>query len=117
MADQDAGTSTATASTGDEQFVRGIGRWALVTTVLIIAFDIAVLRNYPFPDLLASLRAPFYTVLAIVLLLASLFLAFLGYRVVSLRYVRRIRSIYLIFLPLVVLIASFLSFALLSGAG
>jgi hypothetical protein len=77
-----------------------------VTSLLLIAFDVAVIRNYPFPGFMDALRGPFYTALGIALLLASLGFGFLGYRVVTTRYKGRTRDIYLLFLPPVLLVTS-----------
>jgi hypothetical protein len=90
----------------NRRFVRTIANWAGALSVLILLYDVAVLRRYPFPDALAALRAPFYTLVGAALVLAALFCAFLGYRIVTLRYARRTRAIYVIFFPLVLLACS-----------
>jgi hypothetical protein len=51
------------------------------------------------------------------LTVASLGFAFLGYRIVSLRYARHAKAIYLIFLPPVLLVTSLVWLLLLSQAG
>lgn len=106
-----------TSPDGDAAFVRWLARWALVVSVLIIVFDLAVFRNYPFPNALDGVRGTFYSVLGIGLVIASLGLAFLGYRVVTVRYQSRARDIYLLFLPLVLLVTSLVWLVLLSRAG
>lgn len=88
-----------------------------MTALLIIGFDIAILRNYPFPGGIASLRAVFYSVYGAGVLIAGLAFAFLGYRIVSLRYAGRGKAIYLIFLPAVLLVTSLVWLLLLSQAG
>lgn len=106
-----------TSTEGDAAFVGWLARWALLVSLLIIAFDIAVIRNYPFPDTLDGLRGPFYTVLGAVLAIASLGFAFLGYRVVTTGYQGRTRHIYLLFLPPVLLVTSLVWLVLLAQAG
>src|SRR5690606_162575 len=71
---------------GDIAFVAWLARWAFLTALLIILFDLAVFRNYPFPDALDRFRAAFYTLYGGVVLLASIVFAFLGYRVVTTGY-------------------------------
>lgn len=102
---------------GNASFVRWLAKWALITSLLIIVFDVAILRNYPFPGSNQSLRAVFYSVYGAGLLIASLAFAFLGYRIVSLRYSRRAKAIYLIFLPPVLLVTSLIWLLLLAQAG
>lgn len=102
---------------GNAAFVRWLARWAVITSLLIIGFDVAILRNYPFPGAIESLRAAFYSVLGSALILASLTFAFLGYRIVSLRYSGRTKAIYLIFLPAVILVTSLVWLLLLAGSG
>jgi hypothetical protein len=102
---------------GDEAFVGWLARWALVTSLLLIAFDVAVIRNYPFPGFMDALRGPFYTALGIVLLIASLGFGFLGYRVITTRYQGRTRDIYMLFLPPVLLVTSLVWLLLLAAAG
>jgi hypothetical protein len=100
----------------EERFVRYLAKWSIAVTLLIVSLDLAVVRNYPFPDLLGDfVRGTFYTVFSIGLAITSIFLAFLGYRIISLRYVKRTRAIYLIFLPVVVLLTSIVWFVLLAG--
>jgi hypothetical protein len=110
-------TARRTSEEGDAAFVGWLARWALVTSLLMIAFDVAVIRNYPFPGFIDSLRGPFYTALGIALLLASLGFSFLGYRVVTTRYKGRPRDIYLLFLPPVLLVTSLVWLLLLAAAG
>jgi succinate dehydrogenase hydrophobic anchor subunit len=98
----------------NRRFVETISRWALALTVLLLLYDVAVLRRYPFPDAISVLRAPFYTTVGVALVLATLFCTFLGYRIISMRYARRTRAIYVIFFPAVVLICSLFWFIVLS---
>lgn len=102
---------------GNATFVRWLARWAVFVAVLLIAFDVAVLRNYPFPDALEGLRPAFYTILGVSLVLTSIGFGFLGYRIVTLRYAGRIKAIYLIFLPPVLLVTSIVWLLMLSQAG
>ena len=107
----------STSTDGDAAFVRWLGRWALLTSVLIVAFDLAVFRNYPFPGFVEGLRGAFYSLTGVVLLLASIGFGFLGYRVVTTRYGGRTRDIYLLFLPPVLLVTSVVWLLLLAAAG
>ena len=102
---------------GNASFVRWLARWAVITSLLIIIFDVAILRNYPFPVGSQGLRAVFYSVYGFGLIVASLGFAFLGYRIVSLRYARHAKAIYLIFLPPVLLVTSLVWLLLLARAG
>lgn len=106
-----------TSPEGDADFLRWLGRWALLTSLLLIVFDVAVIRNYPFPGFIDGLRATFYSVFAIILALASLGFAFLGYRVITTRYHGRVRDIYLLFLPPVLLVTSLVWLLLLAAVG
>lgn len=106
-----------TSPEGDKAFVSWLARWAFITSVLIIAFDVAVFRNYPFPDTISGLRGPFYSIVGIVLLLACLAFGFLGYRVITTRYDSRTRDIYLLFLPPVLLVTSVVWLLLLAATG
>jgi hypothetical protein len=90
----------------DELLVQSIARWALGITVGIVLFDVLVAAGYPFPGSSTTLRGVSYSVAGIALLLAAGFIAFLGYRIVSLRFVRRSRAVYVIFLPAVALLSS-----------
>jgi hypothetical protein len=99
----------------DELLIRQIGRWAVVLTVLLALFDVAMLRSWPFPDAIEAARGVFYVVVAVVLLLATLAVTFLGYRIVTMRVARRARSVYLIFLPGVFLISTVVGFLLLTA--
>ena len=90
----------------NRRFVHTIANWAAALSVLIVLYDVAVLRRYPFPQALEVLRAPFYTIIGATLVIGALFCAFLGYRIISLRYARRTRAIYVIFFPLVLLVCS-----------
>lgn len=102
---------------GNVNFVRWLAKWALIASLLIIGFDVAILRNYPFPGGNENLRAVFYSVYGSGLIFASLAFAFLGYRIVSLRYAGRAKAIYLIFLPPVLLVTSLIWLLLLAQAG
>jgi hypothetical protein len=95
--------------------IRQIGRSAVVLTVLLALFDVAMLRSWPFPDAIEAARSVFYVAVAIALLLATLAVTFLGYRIVTMRVARRVRSVYLIFLPAVFLISTIVGFLLLTA--
>lgn len=99
----------------DRLLVQQIGRWAVVVTVLLALFDVAMLRSWPFPEPLDAVRGVFYTVAGLILLLATLAITFLGYRMVTMRVVRRARSVYLIFLPAVFLLSTIVGFLLLTA--
>lgn len=98
----------------NRRFVETIARWALGLVGLLLLYDVAALRRYPFPDALSALRAPFYTFVGVVLVLATLACTFLGYRIISMRYARRTRAIYVIFFPAVVLVCSLFWLSVLS---
>jgi putative effector of murein hydrolase LrgA (UPF0299 family) len=106
-----------TSQEGDEAFVGWLARWAILTSLLLIVFDVAVLRNYPFPGFMDALRGPFYTVLGVALLFTSLGFGFLGFRVVTTRYQGRTRDIYMLFLPPVLLVTSLVWLLLLAAVG
>src|SRR5437763_1186467 len=99
----------------DELLVRSIARWAVLIAMLILAFDLGILRNYPFPGTSRVLRGAFYSAAAVALFLTTAFVTFLGYRVVSLRVVRARRPLYLIFLPAAVALGSIISFLFLAA--
>jgi hypothetical protein len=99
----------------DRLLVRQIGRWAIVLTVLLALFDVAMLRSWPFPDAIDVLRGPFYSVVGVLLLAGTIVITFLGYRIVTMRIVRRARSVYLIFLPGVFLLSTIVGFLLLTA--
>lgn len=99
----------------DELLVSSIARWAVVTTLGIATFDLAVLASYPFPGALDALRGVVYGALAVILLLGTLALTFLGFRIVTLRVVGRSRAVYVIFLPMMLLIASLLGFVIVTA--
>jgi hypothetical protein len=99
----------------DSLIVRSVQRWALVAVALIIAFDLAILRSYPFPNALGSGRAVFYTLLGAATVLISVVVTFLGYRLASMQVVRRRRTLFIIFLPATAIIASAFSFMLLAA--
>ncbi len=117
-ADQNSLTSSSELTqtrSGEEQFVRYLARWALLVSAVILVFDLAVVRNYPFPSFLGNtVRGLFYTGLSILLLLASVFLAFLGYRIITLKYVGRTKALYGIFLPAVLFATSVFWFIILA---
>ncbi|RIK36259.1 MAG: hypothetical protein DCC58_19480 [Chloroflexi bacterium] len=100
----------------DEAIVRSISNWAVLTTLGIALFDIAILWNYPFPGDGQLLPGIFYSVAGVVLVAASIGCAFLGYRIVSTRFVRRSKRVYVIFLPLMALVGSVVWLYLLSPA-
>ena len=106
-----------TSTEGDAAFLRWLGRWALLTSLLLIVFDIAVLRNYPFPGFIDGLRGAFYSAFGIILAIASLGFAFLGYRVITTRYQGRVRDIDLLFLPPVLLVTSLVWLLMLAAVG
>ncbi len=108
---------TASSRAGNTAFVRWLAKWAVITSLLILAFDVAILRNYPFPGSIENLRAVFYLAVGCGLVVASLAFAFLGYRIVSMRYAGRSKAIYLIFLPPVLLVTSLVWLLLLAQAG
>lgn len=108
-------TDTSQRPDIDQLLVQQIARWAVVVTVLLALFDVAMLRSWPFPDALDGVRGAFYAVAGLVLLLATLFVTFLGYRIVTMRVVRRARSVYLIFLPAVFLLSTIVGFLLLTA--
>ena len=99
----------------DQLLIRQIGRWAAIVTVLLALFDIAMLRSWPFPDAIDALRGPFYVLAGVLLLAGTLAITFLGYRIVTMRIVRRARSVYLIFLPAVFLFSTIVGFLLLTA--
>ncbi|MEX1157869.1 MAG: hypothetical protein WEC79_02935 [Thermomicrobiales bacterium] len=99
----------------DQLLVRQIARWAVVVTLLLAGYDVAMLRSWPFPDALDAARGPVYVAAGLALLLATLFITFLGYRIITMRVVRRARSVYLIFLPAAFLISTILGFLLLTA--
>jgi hypothetical protein len=109
-------TPKTTPTEGDDAFVRWLARWALLASILVILFAVAVIRNYPFPDALDAIRGPFYTVMGSIIVLIALAFAFLGYRVVTARYGGRTRDIYLLFLPVVLLVTSLIWLLLLAVA-
>jgi hypothetical protein len=86
--------------------VRSVQRWALVAVALIVIFDLAILRSYPFPDALGWGRAVFYTILGAATVILSAIVTFLGYRFVSMRVTRRPRTLFIIFLPAATIISS-----------
>lgn len=106
-----------TSSEGDVAFVRWLARWALLTAVLIVLFDLAVFRNYPLFGLPDWFRGLFYTIAGIVLLAATIGFAFLGYRIITTGYRARSRDLYLLFLPPVVLVTSLVWMLLLAASG
>ncbi len=107
-------TSTAPRPDIDRLLIRQIGRWAVVNTVLLALFDVAMLRSWPFPAALDAVRGVFYVAAALFLLLGTLAITFLGYRIVTMRVAHRARSVYLIFLPAVFLLSTIVGFLLLT---
>ena len=108
-------TETAERPDIDRLLVRQIGRWAVVVTVLLSLFDVAMLRAWPFPQAIDVLRGPFYVLVGLLLLLVTLAITFLGYRIVTMRVARRARSVYVIFLPAVFLLSTIIGFLLLTA--
>jgi uncharacterized membrane protein len=99
----------------DRLLVQQIGRWAVVVTVLLALYDVAMLRSWPFPDAIDVLQGPFYILVGLVLIAATAAISFLGYRIVTMRVAYRARSVYLIFLPGVFLVSSIVGFLLLTA--
>jgi hypothetical protein len=99
----------------DRLLVQQIGRWAIVVTILLALFDVAMLRSWPFPDPIDVLQGPFYVLAGLGLLVATAAITFLGYRIVTMRVAQRARSVYLIFLPGVFLMSSIVGFLLLTA--
>jgi uncharacterized membrane protein len=90
----------------DELLLRSITRWAVGIAALIVLFDIAVTRGYPFPLDAPAIRGVFYTAAAVALLLAAAFTTFLGYRIVTTGFARGKLPIFMVFLPAVVCVSS-----------
>jgi hypothetical protein len=99
----------------DRLLVRSIARWAAVLAVLIAAFDLAILRGYPFPGGAELLRGVFYTLFGLVVLLGTLFVTFLGYRIATMHIARDRKTLYLIFLPAMFAIGSVVGFLYLAA--
>jgi hypothetical protein len=99
----------------DSLLVGSISRWAIATSLLILLYDAALMTNYPFPGSNTTLRGVFYSVVAVALIAAVLFITFLGYRLATMRVVREGRKLYVIFLPALVLFASISGFLLLAA--
>ncbi|HEX5165869.1 MAG TPA: hypothetical protein VFV93_10780 [Thermomicrobiales bacterium] len=108
-------TTEASRSEIDKLLIRQIGRWAVVLTILLALFDVAMLRSWPFPDAIEAARGAFYVIVAVALLLGTLLVTFLGYRIVTMRVATRARSVYLIFLPGVFLLSTIVGFLLLTA--
>ena len=108
-------TETAERPDIDRLLVRQIGRWAVVMTVLLALFDVAMLRSWPFPDAFDAVRGPFYVLAAVLLLAGTFVITVLGYRIVTMGIARRARSVYLIFLPAVFLFSTIVGFLLLTA--
>lgn len=98
----------------DRLLIQSIGRWGLITAVLLLVFDAMVLLGYPFPDALETVRGVVYTTIAVILLIAVAWVTFLGYRLVTLRVATARRQVYPIFLPITVLLASIIGFLLMT---
>lgn len=99
----------------DQLLVHQIGRWAIVVTLLLALYDVAMLRSWPFPAAIAAGRGAFYVVAGVILLLGTAAITFLGYRIVTMGVVRRARSVYLIFMPAVFLLSTIVGFLLLAA--
>jgi hypothetical protein len=87
-----------------------------VVLVAVALFDLAILWNYPFPLSSPLVRGIFYSVVGLIIVGAALACAFLGYRIVTLRFVRRSWRVYAIFLPLMAVFGSLAWLYLLSPA-
>ncbi len=98
----------------DRLLIRSIGRWGLITAASLLVFDALVLLGYPFPDALESVRGVVYTAVAAILLIAVVWVTFLGYRLVTLRVATARRQVYPIFLPMTILLASIIGFLLMT---
>jgi hypothetical protein len=90
----------------DELLLRSILRWAIGLSCLIVLFDVAVTRGYPFPLDSLAIRGAFYAAAGVALLLAAGFTTFLGYRIVTTRFTQRKLAVFVTFLPLVVCVSS-----------
>jgi hypothetical protein len=99
----------------DTLLVRSIARWAIVVSIMLFAFDLAILAGWPFPIDSGAIRGAFYSILGVALLGAAAFITFVGYRVVTLRVARESRAVYLLFLPAVVVLTSIVGFLLFTG--
>lgn len=99
----------------DNLLARSIARWSVVVALLILAFDLAIIEGYPFPLDSRGVRGAFYGAAGIALLIAAAVSTFLGWRIVTLRFVPRTASVYLIFLPLVAIIGSVLGLLFLAA--
>ena len=98
----------------DALLLRSITRWSLLLSVLVIVFDMLVLRGYPFPVDAPALRGVFYTAGGIALLLAVGFTTFLGYRIVTTRFSRSGAQQFIVFLPCLLSVSSLLAALFLS---
>lgn len=100
----------------DQELFRSIFRWSLVVLGAVVLFDLAILWNYPFPGDFPLVRGVFYVAVGLVILAAAVACAFLGYRIVTTRFVRKSWRVYAIFLPLMALVGSVIWLFLLSPA-
>lgn len=117
-ADEDAAADAPlTVGDIDRELVHSTNRVGIWTTGAIALFVVALLRGYPFPKELGFLRGPFYTLVGVALTITALVLLFLGYRFLSLRVVRRVRTIYPTFLPTVALGSFALGLLLMAAPG
>lgn len=106
---------TAPQPSIDQIVVQSIGRWALVVTASILVFDTLVAFNYPFPVESTMARGAVYSAGGVALVLATVAVTFLGYRVVTMRVARRARAVYPLFLPAITLISSVVAVLLLAA--
>jgi uncharacterized membrane protein len=100
----------------DDQVVASIFHWSLAVLVAVALFDLAILWKYPFPVASPLVRGVFYSAVGLIIVVAAIVCAFLGYRIVSLRFVRRSWHVYTIFLPLMAVVGSIAWLYLLSPA-
>ena len=108
-------TGSTPTSDIDRLLLQQVARWAVVVTILLALFDVAMLRSWPFPGAIDAIRGVFYVAVGLGLVLATLFITFLGYRFVTMRVVTRARSVYLVFLPAVFLLSTIVGFLLLTA--
>lgn len=99
----------------DRLLVQSLARWGFIIAALVILFAVLVMLGYPFPDSLDGARGVAYTIAAIGLLLAVIWMTFLGYRVVTMRVATSRQQVYPIFLPVTALVASVVGFLLMSA--
>lgn len=115
--------TTATSENGtplgqiDRELVDATNRVGIWTTGGIFLYIVALLQGYPFPAVIDVLRGPVYVGIIAVLAITSLVLLFLGYRFITLRVVRRVRTIYPTLLPTVALGSFILGLLFMAAPG